>query len=214
MTEETQLPTPEPIAPTPPVSDVIPEPPKKSNRTLWTILAIATTVVVCCLCIMLCMGTVGTGIWKAYTEQKPVQAVLDAYMKAMAAKDVDSAYNLFSPRVQKVATPAKLREMLQGNNYVVFENYESLTIVNFNISTADNTNPDAPQGTVARWTARSLIAMGSRALSMGLSKRWTEHGKSTVLSSPFRPTKFNHKMNLFETERLCLRKFSLDERVS
>lgn len=150
MTEETQLPTPEPVAPTPPVSDVIPESPKKSNRTLWTILAVATTVVVCCLCIMLCMGTVGTGIWKAYTEQKPVQAVLDAYMKAMAAKDVDSAYDLFSPRVQKVATPAKLREMLQGNNYVVFENYESLTIVNFNISAAANTNPDAPQGTVAK----------------------------------------------------------------
>ena len=88
MTEETQLPTPEPVAPTPPVSDVIPESPKKSNRTLWTILAVATTVIVCCLCIMLCMGTVGTGIWKAYTEQKPVQAVLDAYQVHPHHKEV------------------------------------------------------------------------------------------------------------------------------
>jgi len=150
MTEETQLPTSEPVVPTPPVSDAIPESPKKSNRPLWVILAVVATVVVCCLCIMLCMGTVGAGLWKASAEIKPVQAVLDAYMKAMAARDVDSAYDLFSPRGQKAATLAKLREMLQGNNYVLFENYESLTIVNFNISAAANTDPNAPQGTVAK----------------------------------------------------------------
>jgi hypothetical protein len=39
---------------------------------------------------------------------------------------------------------------LEGNNYVLFDGYRSVTVENINISAAFNTNPDLPQGTVAK----------------------------------------------------------------
>lgn len=40
--------------------------------------------------------------------------------------------------------------MLEGNNYFLFEGYQSLSVTNINISAVANTNPDTPQGTVAK----------------------------------------------------------------
>lgn len=40
--------------------------------------------------------------------------------------------------------------MLAGNNYALFEGYQSVTIQNINITTGVNTNPDVPQGLVAK----------------------------------------------------------------
>jgi hypothetical protein len=39
--------------------------------------------------------------------------------------------------------------MIQGNSYKIFGGYESLSLVNFNLRAAANTNPDVPQGTIA-----------------------------------------------------------------
>jgi hypothetical protein len=39
---------------------------------------------------------------------------------------------------------------LTGNNYVLFEGYESMMLTNLNLNAAFNTNPDLPQGTVAK----------------------------------------------------------------
>ena len=42
--------------------------------------------------------------------------------------------------------------MLEGNNYFLFEGYQSLEVGNLNISATANANPDLPQGTVATVT--------------------------------------------------------------
>jgi hypothetical protein len=123
---------------------------KKSNKNIWLIVGIA--IVVLCLCSIACVAIFGAGMYKIYTEKAPVESVLNDYMRYMATKDAESAYALFSPRAQRQIPISKIQEMLEGNNYFLFEGYQSLSVSNLNISAAANTNPDMPQGTVAKVT--------------------------------------------------------------
>ncbi len=134
----------------PQVSDSISTQPQKSNKKTWVIVGIVIAVL--CLCSIICVAVFGTSMYKVYTEKAPVESVLDAYMRHMANKDAESAYALFSPRAQRQIPISKLQEMLEGNNYILFEGYQSLSVSNLNISASANTNPDLPQGTVAKVT--------------------------------------------------------------
>jgi hypothetical protein len=155
MTDESQELAPEPKVENPVIeSNVVPPAPKKSNKNLWVIAGIVIGVL--CLCSILCLVLVGTGVGKVIVERAPVNAVLDAFMKDMAAKDVESAYALFSPQAQRQIPISKVKEMIEGNNYILFEGYQSLSLGNLNLSAAANTNPDAPQGTLAKVTGTIL----------------------------------------------------------
>jgi hypothetical protein len=153
MNDELQQYTSEPEADNPAVIEpnVVPPTPKKSNRNLW-ILA-GSVIVIVCLCSALCFALVGTGVGKVMVERGPVESTLDTLMKNMEEKDVESVYALFSPRVQRKMPITDIEELTQGNNYKVFEGYESLSVQNINLSAAAHTNPDMPQGTVANITA-------------------------------------------------------------
>jgi hypothetical protein len=123
---------------------------QKSNRNIWIIAGIAAGII--CLCSIACVALFGATIFKVFTEREPVGSVLDAYMRYMADKDAESAYALFSPRAQRQIPFSKVEEMLEGNNYFLFEGYQSLEVGNLNISATANANPDLPQGTVANVT--------------------------------------------------------------
>ena len=148
MTDESQDLVQEPNAENPVIeSNVVPLALKKSNKNLWIIVGIVVAVI--CICSIICLALFGTSFVKVMVERAPVEAVLDTFMKNMEAKDVESAYALFSSRVQRQISQADLKEMIEGNNYVLFEGYQSLSVQNLNLSAAVNTNPDQPQGTVA-----------------------------------------------------------------
>ena len=104
------------------------------------------------MCSVVCIVLAALGLNKINSEQAPVISVLDSYMKFMVEKDFESAYALFSPRAQRKFPLSKLEEMLEGNNYIIFDGYKSLELNNLNVSADLNTNPDLPQGTVARVT--------------------------------------------------------------
>lgn len=89
-------------------------------------------------------------MFRVNSEKAPIVLVLDPYMRAMTNQDPDIAYVLFSPRAQRQIPISDLQEMLEGNNYFLFEGYQSLSVTNINISAVANTNPDTPQGTVAK----------------------------------------------------------------
>jgi hypothetical protein len=153
MTDELQEPIveSEPKAESPAIKpDIIFTTPKKSNNYLWIIVGIVVAVI--CICSILCVAIIGVGGVKTYAEKAPIESVLDSYMRYMVDKDADSAYALFSPRVQRQIPISKVQEMLEGNNYMLFEGYQSLSVSNLNISATANTNPDFPQGTVAKVT--------------------------------------------------------------
>jgi len=121
--------------------------PKKSNKNLWIIVGVAIAVI--CTCSIICLALVGAGVGKITVERAPIESVLDAFMKDMVAKDIKSAYGLFSPRVQRKLPIDDLQKMIDGNNHILFDGYQSLSVQNLNLTAAVNTNPDLPQGTVA-----------------------------------------------------------------
>jgi hypothetical protein len=155
MTDELQPLLSEPLPEIPPIPaispDVITPQPKKSNKNLWIIVGIVLGLL--CLCSIICVVAIVLGVGKVGVERAPVEAVLDAYMKSMAAKDIEGAYALFSPRAQRQFLSSDLQELTEGNNYYVFKGYQSLEIQIVNINAAVNVNPDVPQGTIANVTA-------------------------------------------------------------
>jgi hypothetical protein len=125
-----------------------------TERSRRTIIIVAVAVLVTlCLCIGLCFAAGGWGIVsgmiKAIQEQDDVQAVIDEFMRAMVNQDSETAYALFSTRSQKNTALSDVEKLLQGNNFALFDGYQSLSVTNINIKAAFNTNPDMPQGTIA-----------------------------------------------------------------
>jgi hypothetical protein len=124
--------------------------PQTSKKNTWIIVGVVIGIL--CICSIVCVAVFGASMFKVYTEREPVGSVLDAYMRHMENKDAESAYALFSPRAQRQIPISEVQEMLEGNNYFLFEGYQSLEVGNLNISATANTNPDVPQGTVATVT--------------------------------------------------------------
>ena len=131
--------------------DVISSPPKKANKKLWILLGVVVCLIGCCS--IICIAVIGLGVYsanKSVDERAPVMAVLDSYMRYMVARDAESAYALFSPRAKRQIPLSEIQAMFEGNNYILFDGYQSLTVTDFTITKGVNTNPDVPQGTVAK----------------------------------------------------------------
>jgi hypothetical protein len=151
MIDKPQQPLLEPQSENPQVVPNIDSPhPRKSKKKLWTILGIAGAIT--CLCSIICIVLAVTGVGKVIMENAPVESVLDTFMKNMEAKDIESAYNLFSPRAQQQVPIADLEKMIEGNNYVLFDGYQSLSVKKLELKAVVNSNPNLPQGTVANVT--------------------------------------------------------------
>lgn len=132
-------------------TEAFPLQPKKSHRNTWIVAGVAVGILCMCSIICIAIGAVaGVGGTAIYNEKAPIEAVLDSYLRSMANKDADSAYILFSPRAQRQVPVSQIQDLLEGNNYAIFEGYQSLSVSSLNISAAANTNPDVAQGTVAK----------------------------------------------------------------
>jgi hypothetical protein len=142
-----QVPAPESIIQP---SEVIAAPPptKKSNRNLFLIAG--GLILVICLCLGACLALGGASFVKVFQEKAPVEKVIDSFMQAMVANDTEKAFALFSTRARRQIKIDSLKDMLEGNNYVLFEGYQSVSVQNINMTTGVNTNPDVPQGLVAK----------------------------------------------------------------
>lgn len=182
MTEELQQSVPEFGQEKPPVlpASISYTHPQESNKNLLILLAVAISILCCCSIICIAaVGLGGLGMGSVLKERAPVEAVLDSYMKYMDAKDAKSAYELFSPRAQRQFSSSKVEELLEGNNYVIFEGYQSLSVADLKISAAANTNPNMPQGTVATVTGTILYEGGIQGSFNGtlekVNGKWQLH---------------------------------------
>ncbi len=115
----------------------------KENKNRWTIVVVVIAVI--CICSVICLALAGASM----VERVPVESVLDAFMKDMVAKDIESAYALFSPRAQRQIPIDEVQKLIDGNNYILFEGYQNLSVQSLNFAASVNTNPDLPQGAVA-----------------------------------------------------------------
>jgi hypothetical protein len=94
----------------------------------------------------ICAAAIALSVGKVAVEKAPIEAVLDSFMKSMAAKDVQSAYGFFSPSAQKQFPFSQLQELTEGANFAVFEGYQSLSVQNTKIITTGNVyHPDLPK---------------------------------------------------------------------
>ncbi|KAA3646639.1 MAG: hypothetical protein DWQ07_10550 [Chloroflexi bacterium] len=125
------------------------EKPTKNNNTKLFLLIGAVVVILLCACMLCGVFLLGSGIFRVGQEREPVMQVLDKFMVLMEAKDIDAAYDLFSTRAQGNFPFAELENMGTDANVVLFDGYQSLEILSFNIIQSANTNKALPQGTVA-----------------------------------------------------------------
>ena len=99
---------------------------------------------------MVALCCIGCGIfgyigYRTVKEEQPkVQAALDRFMKAMAAKDPQQAGKLLSSRA--TLTVEQLGQMLQGPRASLFEKYQRLTIDEFHLRAGTRTLVPGFQG--------------------------------------------------------------------
>jgi hypothetical protein len=115
---------------------------KKTNRRKW-LLSLAILVLCCC------PGLCANLYAKIETERPLVENAIDQFMQARAEEDGTKAYRLLSTRSKRTTALADIEELLQGNNYVLFEGYRSTSITDISLNLNTNTDPNEPQGTVA-----------------------------------------------------------------
>jgi len=111
--------------------------PRKSHRKLWLVVGIVIGVIV------ICGGIFALMAGKVAVEKAPIESVLDSFMKCMVAKDVESAYALFSRSAQRQFPISDLQKLIEGNNYALFEGYQSLSVQGIEVTVSTNS------GTVA-----------------------------------------------------------------
>ena len=130
----------------------IPKPSAFSRNPNRNLLIVGGLVLFICIGICMCLALGGNFINNFTNEQESIGTVIDDFMKLMVERDTETAYSLFSRRVQKQIEISELEKMIQGKNYVLFEGYQSVEITNINLSTAVNTDQNLPQGRVATVT--------------------------------------------------------------
>lgn len=117
---------------------------KKSNNKLWTVLGI---VIVLFIIAILWRAYGVTEMVKTATEKAQMESVLDAFMKHMTARDIESAHALISPRAQQQYTISYLQRMREGElSHSLFTGYQSLSVRKLDFTSTENTNPGIPQG--------------------------------------------------------------------
>lgn len=150
MTDNQQFPSPVSQSAYPPAAyGNFPPPQKKSANKIWVWVVIVLGVF-CVCCAGLCIAGFALLVRSDIVERGPVSSVLDSYMKFMDAKDVASAYALFSPHSQSQFPISNLQALVEGNNYLVFEGYQGLSFTSFVISFGIYTNTNQPQGEYAK----------------------------------------------------------------
>lgn len=127
---------------------VAPQKPRRSFKMPVLIAGIILLAGLCCLC--LCVVVCGTSTSSVLEERPKIAKVIDAYMRAMADRDAEKAYALFSSRAQRQMSISEIKEGMEGANYVLFDGYVGAEVQTLYISVTANTNPDVPQGRVAR----------------------------------------------------------------
>ena len=121
----------------------------KKSYIKWYIIG-AAAVGGLCLLVGLCVVSAGAALFGVASQKGDVEASIDAFMQAMTNKNTQQAYALFATRAQRQTPISKFNELIDGANFALFDGYQKVTLENINITQVANTDPDVPQGTVAR----------------------------------------------------------------
>jgi len=150
------------------------KPGKKPTRTILIVVGVLV------LGTIVCIGVFLLGARNIAVEKAPIEEVLHSFMISMVARDTTDAYALFSTRAQRQVPISNLENLLLGNNYVLFDGYQSLSVQNLNLQNVVNTNPDIPSGYLANVTGAISYQDGFQGSITGLLEK--ENGKWRINS--------------------------------
>jgi hypothetical protein len=117
----------------------------------------------CLACAGLVYGLAALGSVFVAQEQDDVTAVLDAFMLAMAAGDVDRAHSLFAAQARNSRVRAGLESSSFGAAFALYDGYRTLDLSHLTVGVQSAGDPMEPNGTVARVTGFMHYSDGSVA---------------------------------------------------
>jgi hypothetical protein len=123
-------------------------PPPTRSKSPWLILLAGGLLLIPCLCCGGFLALAGRGVSMALTERGNVQKVVNDYLRKMDDKDAAGAYALFSPTARKSIPQSKIQELLEGQNYSVFSDFQSAIVTNIQIHSTPSRTVAKVQGTV------------------------------------------------------------------
>jgi hypothetical protein len=108
---------------------------RKRSR-MWLLIVISFGAVAVCVCLSLvALLFVAAGAFTTSADnQDDWLALSDAYMQAMAAKDVGTAYQLFSQEARREMGQSEFTGPLEGPLFALFDGYEDLDIGSWQIN--------------------------------------------------------------------------------
>lgn len=134
-------------------------PTKPRSNFLWLIGASLGAGVVC-VGMVICVVAIAVFFSGFASEQKQVAEVVDQLMLAMTRRDVGGAMALFLEHPQKAKIRASLEDLLTGANFVIFDGYQTIEVLDCTIGLQSASSPDEPQGLVANVNGAVTYADG------------------------------------------------------
>jgi hypothetical protein len=166
----------QPPSPYEPPASIEPQTARPARRISRVVLAIAgIAILVPCVCCGGIVALMGRGIYVAATERGNVQQVVSDYMENMKSQDEEATLALFSARARRQMPPRQIAEAQNGPLYYLFADYQQATVTKIFVSTAYNTNPDHPQGTIANVEGTVSYGDGRAGTFRGVLER--EHNQ-------------------------------------
>lgn len=99
-----------------------------------------------CVCAGLLITMLGASFSRSLADQKPIEQLLDRYMRHMDRKEVDEACALFSDYAQQEFPKSEIQAFVNGSNYAVFEGYQRLTVTHWEVKA--QAGQGLPAGTI------------------------------------------------------------------
>jgi hypothetical protein len=142
------------------------------------------------MCVAVVAALAAQGILTVSREQAAITPVIQQFMAAMEQRDTDAAYALFSSRAQRQTSLAEVEQLVEGENYVLFEGYEDAKVEATNLTRSINTNQDVPQGQVATVSGTITYADTVQGTFRAVLEREGEAWKLFSINVTVPPSKF------------------------
>jgi hypothetical protein len=160
------------------------------KRSRNKVVVISAAVIGLCLALTLCGAFFIGGNIMVALERDDVEQAVHQFMLAMARKNTHAAYALFSERARGALPPSGVQEMAEGNNHVLFNRYDRLKVLSLNIGPAFSSNPEMPQGIVARAAGSTWYTDGSVGSFQAVLERVDGEWRLAGINVTVPPAKF------------------------
>lgn len=122
-------------------------PARKSHR--WLFFLAAGLLLATVVCGVVAVVLLARSIGQAPANLAAGQKVIDQFMQAGKAQDVDAAYALFATNAQDPSRRTKITQLFGARNRVLFAGYQAVDVNDFHVSSGSAADANASAGVEA-----------------------------------------------------------------